>query len=69
MVYAAAIFGFVGGFAIGQMVLYFLLRHKSTEDLLKDKTLRLKYGIINWGFAAFGAYSMMEMYKAYFEPY
>jgi hypothetical protein len=69
MVYVMGAVGVMGGFLVGQMVLYFLLRHKTTEDLLHDKKLRLKYGIINWGFALLGGYSMIEMYKLYFGPY
>lgn len=66
MIYVMGILGFVGGFILGQMVLYFLLRHKSNEELLNDKMLKLKYGLVGWGCAAFGAYSFMEMYKVYF---
>ena len=36
MVYLVGVIGLIGGFAIGQMVLYFLLRNVSREDLLSD---------------------------------
>jgi hypothetical protein len=66
MVYVAGIIGFIGGFAAGQMLLYFMLRHRSREELMNDKSLKWKYGILNWGMAALGAYSFIEMYKLYF---
>lgn len=66
MVYVAGIIGFIGGFFAGQMLLYFMLRHRSREDLLNDKSLKWKYGLINWGVAALGAYSFAEAYKLYF---
>jgi hypothetical protein len=66
MVYAVGVAGFIGGFLFGQMVLYFLLRHRSREELLQDKHLKLKYGILNWGIAAFGAWSFVRTYTFYF---
>lgn len=66
MVYVMGIVGFIGGFILGQMVLHFLLRHKSTEELLNDKSLKYKYGLIGWGLAALGAYSFVSMYNFYF---
>jgi len=65
MVYVVGIIGFIGGFVLGQMVLYFMLRHKSRDDLLKDKSLRW-YGLLCWVIAALSAYSMVEMYLLYF---
>lgn len=66
MVYVFGIVGLVCGFIFGQMMLYFMLRHRSREDLLNDKTLRLRYGLLNWLFAAAGAYSFVVMYNRYF---
>ncbi len=66
MVYVAGVVGFIGGFAIGLMFLYFLLRNATQEDLLNDRYLKWKYGLINWGFAALGAYSAVTTYKEYF---
>ncbi len=65
-IYIAGSAGFVGGFSFGQMVLWFLLRHKSTEELLHNKNLRLQYGIMCWGIAVLGAWAFVEMYKVYF---
>ncbi len=69
MIYVMGLIGFAGGFMFGQMVLYFLLRHRSTQDLLQDRALRLKYGIINWLCAGLGAYSFIELYRLYYGPY
>jgi len=66
MIYGFGIAGFIGGFIFGQMVLYFLLRHKTNEELLSDRLLKLKYGLIGWGCAGLGAYSFVEMYRYYF---
>ncbi|MBL4804101.1 MAG: hypothetical protein JKY71_04485 [Alphaproteobacteria bacterium] len=66
MVYVAGILGFIGGFILGQMVLHFLLRHKSTEELLNDKGLKYTYGLLCWAMAALGAYSFVSMYNLYF---
>ena len=68
MVYVMGIVGFVGGFAFGQMLLYFLLRHRSRQDLLHDKTLRMQYGITNWACAILGAYGLIQIYRLYFGP-
>lgn len=60
------IVGFIGGFALGQMLLYFLLRHKTNEELLNDKSLKLKFGLLCWGCAILGCYGFIESYKYYF---
>lgn len=69
MIYAMGTIGFVMGFIFGQMLLYFLLRHRKRHELLEDKTLWWQYGIINWACAAMGAYGMIEMYRLYYGPY
>jgi len=66
MVYIIGIIGFIGGFVLGQMALYFFLRHKSNEELLNDKWLKWQYGTMNWIVAAFGAYASIQMYEFYF---
>lgn len=66
MVYVVGIVGFIGGFILGQMVLHFLLRHKSTEELLNDKSLKYTYGLLGWVLAGVGAYSFVSMYNLYF---
>lgn len=66
MIYLIGLAGFMGGFVAGQMILHFLLRHKSKEELLYDKNLKLKYGLFNWGMAALGAYGLIQMVRTYF---
>ena len=63
MVIISGIAGFFIGFMIGQLVLSKLLAGKSRDELLSDKSLRLKYGLINWGFALIGAYGAIELYQ------
>ena len=66
MVYLIGVLGFVGGFILGQMLLSFLLRHKTRDELLNDKHLKWKYGTMNWLCAILGAYSFISMYEQYF---
>ncbi len=66
MLYLVGIIGFVGGFIFGQMVIYFLLRHKSREELLEDKRLKWKYGTLNWVIAGMSTYFFILTYKQYF---
>ena len=66
MVYVIGIVGFIGGFAIGQMVLHFLLRHRSKEELLGDTKLRWVYGTLNWAVAVAVCYFVIEAWKTYF---
>lgn len=66
MVYLVGVFGFVGGFAIGQMVLYFLLRDVPSDKLLSDPYLKWKYGLLNWAIAVFASYCSVVTYQEYF---
>lgn len=66
MVYVVGVIGFIGGFVFGQMVLYFLLRHYSREDLLNDPYLKWTYGVLNWLIAGVGSYSFVFLYQQYF---
>lgn len=66
MIVVIGIIGALGGFIMGQMILYFALRHKSNEALLHDTSLRLKFGLLNWACAVLGAYAFIEMYQYYF---
>ncbi len=65
MVYVLGLIGFIVGFGAGQMLLHFLLRHKTKEELLNDDSLKWKYGLVNWGMAALGAYAFVQTYKEY----
>lgn len=66
MVYIMGILGFLGGFAAGLMVVSFFLRGRSPEQILNDKALKWKYGLLCWVIAGIGAYAFVEMYKLYF---
>ena len=66
MVYVAGVIGFIGGFVAGQMLLMFLLRNVSKEDLLNDPYIKVKYGLLNWIIAILGCYSTIWMYQRYF---
>jgi hypothetical protein len=68
MIYIFAISGFIGGFIFGQMVIFFLLRHRSRDDLLNDKSIKWTYGTLNWIIALIGAYSFVLMHNIYFGP-
>lgn len=65
MVYLVGIGGLVGGFICGQMLLLFLLRHRTSADLKSDRSLRV-YGFLNWLVALLGCVSMVYLYKMYF---
>jgi energy-converting hydrogenase Eha subunit G len=69
MIYLVGIGGFVGGFIAGQMILFFLLRYRTNRELLEDKALKLKYGLVNWACAGLGAYGLVQMYRFYFPAY
>lgn len=65
MVYVVALVGLFGGFCAGQLLLLFMLRHKTNEDLRKDRSLRI-YGLINWLVAILGMLGTLWLYKTYF---
>lgn len=66
MVYVLGVIGFISGFIAGQMLLLFLLRNVSKEDMLNDKYIKVKYGLLNWIIAILGSYSAVMMYERYF---
>jgi ABC-type antimicrobial peptide transport system permease subunit len=66
MIYVVGAIGLIGGFAVGQMVLYFLLNNVPSEKLLNDPYFKWKYGTLNWVIAALGSYAMIFMYNTYF---
>jgi ABC-type antimicrobial peptide transport system permease subunit len=65
MVYVIGIIGFIAGFALGQMILYFLLRHKSRDELLTDSSLKWQYGLLNWAVAGLCSYAAVYLYGEY----
>ncbi len=66
MIYVVGTLGFIGGFALGLMLLYFLLRNVDKEDLLNDNYIKWKYGLLNWAIAILGAYSAVSTYERFF---
>lgn len=66
MVYVIGVFGFLTGLVFGQMVLFYMLRHKSREDLINQKNLRWTYGVLNWALAFAGLFIFIHIYKRYF---
>lgn len=65
MIYLAGLGGLIGGFMAGQLVLLFLLRHRSRRDLLEDRSLRWTYGLINWVIALMGLWVAVSLYERY----
>jgi hypothetical protein len=69
MVYLVGIIGFIGGFIVGQLLLSYLLRAYSREEifeLMKDIKLKFLYGSLNWLMAAAGAAGFIAAYQRYF---
>ena len=68
MVYLIGVTGFVIGFLAGQTLLIYLLRDSgiSNKELLEDKALRFKYGMMNWLVAVLGSFLFVWIYKRYF---
>ena len=69
MIYVMGVFGFIGGFALALKLVGYLLRDRSREELLEDKGLRVTYGLLTWGIAAFTSYCAILMFKFYFPTY
>lgn len=65
MIYIFGTVGFVGGFVLGQFVLALMLRGRSREELLTDKGLRWKYGVLNWLIALLSAASAVWLYDRF----
>lgn len=57
MIYIFGTVGFFAGFMLGQIVLAYLLRGRTQEELLNDRGLRWRYGTLAWliAFASAGA--------------
>ncbi|MBU0799740.1 MAG: hypothetical protein KKA05_01930 [Alphaproteobacteria bacterium] len=65
MIYIFGTVGFFSGFILGQIVLAYLLRGRTREELLADKSLRWKYGLLNWEIAIATAASAVWIYQEY----
>lgn len=68
MIYFVGTVGFIGGFILGQMVLALLLRGKTREQLLTEKSLRWKYGLLNWLIALLTAASSVYLLQSLQTP-
>ncbi len=66
MIYVVGFVGLISGFALGMMVIARLLKNVSKDDLVHDRSIRWRYGILTWLFAGLGAYSFVKMYEYYF---
>lgn len=69
MVYLVGLADFIGGFVIGQLLLSFLLRDYSNEEILelmKDPIAKTRYGMINWLTAFVSALICVWAYNNYF---
>ncbi len=66
MVYVVGILGFISGFVLGQLILAHLLRSRTKEELLNDKIIAWKYGMLNWVIAGLTSYSAVSFYQFYF---
>lgn len=65
MVYAVGVLGFICGFLAGQMLLAFILRHRSNQELMSDASLKI-YGLLNWVVAGGGAFAFVMIYRQYY---
>ena len=63
MVYLVGMIGFILGFALGQVVLMHLLRSRTNTEILTDKSIRLKYGLISWGITFLCCYLSIRAYQ------
>ena len=66
MVYLVGIIGLISGFITGQMLLYFMLRHRSRDELLNDRHLKWTYGLLNWVVAGIMSWSFVAIYLKYY---
>lgn len=66
MIYVVGTFGFICGFFLGQLILLRLLRGVPREDLIGNKGLHWKYGLLNWFVALVTAASAVWLFNRYF---
>ena len=66
MIYVVGTIGFICGFFLGQLLLLRLLRNVPKEELLENKGLHWKYGMLNWGVAIMTAASAVWLYNFHF---
>lgn len=66
MIYTVGTIGFICGFFLGQIILLRLLRDVPRHELLENKGLRWKYGLLNWLVALITAASAVWLYTRSF---
>lgn len=66
MIYVITIIGFIGGFMLGLFLIQLFLKNKSNKELLSDKGLKWKFGMIPWLMAVAGAYCTMMLWTEFF---
>jgi uncharacterized membrane protein AbrB (regulator of aidB expression) len=66
--YLVAFAGLVAGFVVGQIILAIILRKRSRQELLTNKDLQRRYGLLNWVIAGVGAYIALRLYYLYLQP-
>ena len=49
-----AVAGFVIGFVLGMILNAYLLRNVPRDNYMKDSSLRMRYGLLNWAIAIIG---------------
>lgn len=62
MVYVIGIIGFLGGFSAGLFLIGQMLKGRTRQELMRDKSLRWKYGLMVWALAGLGAWAAVWMY-------
>jgi len=65
MVYVVGIIGFILGFIAGQALLLVLLKDLPKKDMLHNKNIHWKYGLLNWGIAVTGSCCFVFFYQMY----
>lgn len=66
MIYVVGTIGFICGFFLGQLILLRILRDVPRDELLENKGLHWKYGVLNWAVAVLTAACAVWLYKEHF---
>ena len=66
MIYLFGTLGFIAGFFLGQLFLLRILRNVPKDELMLNKSLHWKYGVLNWAVALITAASAVYLYKYFF---
>jgi hypothetical protein len=65
MTFVIGIVGFVAGFCLAILILNIWLKDVPKEDLLQNRGLQVKYGLLTWGAALFIAWLAVHLYRIY----